>query len=112
HEGAGERDTLALAAREPRASLAHGRVIALWQPAHGFVDPGVARGGLDLLVGRARPAEPDVFPDRQVEEVALLEHHADLAPERGLRRPAEVRAVERHRSRARIVKTQQQTEHG
>ena len=112
HQGPGERDPLALAAREPRAPLADGRVVALGQAPQCLVDAGVPRGRLDLLVGRARPTEPDVLADRQVEQIALLVHHADLAPERRLRRAAEVRAVERHRARARVVEPQQQAEHG
>ena len=54
---AGDRDALALAAREPHPALAHHRLVALGQGHDGVVHVGVARGRLELGLARvgARP---------------------------------------------------------
>ncbi len=98
HESPGQRDSLPLSAGDTGATLPDGRLVALGQALHDLVDAGVPGGGLDLVVGGIRSAEPDVLPDRQVEEVALLEHDAELIPQGRLRDVADVAPVEGHRA--------------
>src|SRR5882757_4707654 len=67
--------TMARAAGQRVAALADRRIVFLRQAHDVAVDFGLARRLLDLLVGCAFLAEPDVFPDRHVEQHVLLEHH-------------------------------------
>ena len=54
---------------------------------------GGGRGGDQFRLGRIRPAEPQVFLDRAVEQVGVLRHHGDHA--------AHLRRVQRRADRAR-----------
>jgi len=74
---AGDRDALALAAGETHPALAHHRLVALWQGRDRLVDVGVARGGLELGLGRVGPAHAQVVLDGAVEEIGVLAHHRD-----------------------------------
>ena len=58
------------------------------------MDLGLLRGLLDLLVGGAFLAEPDVFPDRHVEQHVLLEHHRHAPAQRFEGHPADIDAVD------------------
>ncbi len=78
-QGAGDRQALPLTAGEGRAALADDGVVALRLTDDELVRVGQAAGALDLLVGRLRPADPQVLADRAVEQHALLEHHADAS---------------------------------
>ena len=85
-DGAGDRQTLALATREREAVLAEERVVAVGELAYELVRAGEARRVLDrLVVGVAVTAaggEGEVLPDRVAEEERVLEHEPDLATER------------------------------
>ena len=58
---ASDRDALLLTAREAVAALADNGVVALRQRSDQVIDARRPRCGLDLLVGRLRPSEAEVF---------------------------------------------------
>ena len=76
HEGAGEGDPLALAARQRRAPLPHDGLVAAGQRADEAVGAGQAEGAVEVLGG---PAEQHVLGDRVGEQERLLERGGDLA---------------------------------
>ena len=78
-EGARDRDSLPLAARERDAALADHRVVALGQALDELVRLREPRDALDLGVGQLRQAERDVVPHRGGEEERILRDDADLA---------------------------------
>ena len=91
-DGARDRDPLRLAAREPQAALADPRVVAEREALDELVRVRELRRPDDArLLGLV--AEGDVAADRVVEQVALLEHEADV--------PAERAVVERASGRSR-----------
>src|SRR5208282_674873 len=69
-------------------------------------------GGLDLVLGGARPTEGDVVPDRGVEQVALLGDHADGGRDAVLREVAQVSAVYADRPPGRVVEPRHQVADG
>ena len=71
-----DRYALALAAGEGPARLAGRSVDTLREPFHELFAAGRPGGRGHLLVRRLRPAEPDVLPDRRVEEVVVLRDEA------------------------------------
>ena len=93
-EGAGERDALALAAREPAAGRADAEVVALGQARDEAVGGGGLGGGLDLGAAGAGPAEADVGRDGVVEQHHLLRHHRDGGAQRRQRHAAHVLPVD------------------
>ena len=70
-------DALLLAAGQPRAALAHERVVAVGQRADELVDVGLARRLLDFGLGGAGAAVGDVLPHRAAEQIHVLLHDAD-----------------------------------
>jgi uncharacterized hydrophobic protein (TIGR00271 family) len=69
---AGERDPLPLTARDARPPRAHAGVQTIGQRPDPRQQPG-ARGGVEqLVVGRARPGEPEIGANRVVEHVRVL----------------------------------------
>ena len=76
------------------------------------MDLGGPRRRLDLGVGGVEAAVPDVLPHREVEEEAVLEHHAHLGAQRGLGQLSHVGAVEEHLARRRVVEPHQQAQGG
>ena len=89
HQRPGDAHALALAAREPPPALAHERLVALGERQDPLVDLRGLRGGFDFGVGGIEAAVADVLADREVEEEAVLQHHAHL---RAQRAPAYTRA--------------------
>ncbi len=75
-----DRDALALAAREPRATLAEEGVVALRQTADELIGRGRARGVLDLGVRGAGTPIADVLARARTEQHRLLRHEADAPP--------------------------------
>ncbi len=102
-QGPGQRDPLPLPTGEGQPPLTDHRVVATVQRRDEAVGLGRPGGGLDLFVGRVRPAVRDVGPDSGGEQEALLEHHSDLAPQRGQRDGPEVMPVDRDPAGHRVV---------
>ena len=80
-ERARDRDALALAAGQPDRALAHARGVALRQAADELVRVGRPRGRLQLGLRGVGLAEAEVLLDGAVEEVGVLAHHRDVAPD-------------------------------
>ena len=95
----GDRDALALAARQPRAAVADDRVVAVGQRADEVVGVGRPGRGDDLGLGRVEPAVQDVLADRAAEQRRLLGDQADLAAQAGHGHVADVDAVDPDRAR-------------
>src|SRR5690606_23482007 len=105
---AGDRDALALAAREARAALAEERVVTLGQRANELVGRSGAGRGLDLGVGRVRTPVADVLARARAEQHGVLRHEAYAAPHVlgiGLR---DVDAVDQNAARIRVVEAEQE----
>jgi len=81
-QGAGDRQPLALAARQIDAALAEDRLIAVGQLQDEIMGVGVARRGFELVVGRIRLAEAQIVLDRAVEQIGVLMHHRETAAPR------------------------------
>jgi hypothetical protein len=77
HEGAGQRDPLALAAGQESPVLADQGLVAERQGADEFRRPGQLGGRGDLLVTGLGQAIGDVFGDRAGEQLRLLGDEAD-----------------------------------
>ena len=107
-ESAREGDELALAEREPRAALGDLGLVAQLERRDEVVRPDRVRRGLDLLLGRVRPPEGDVLPNRAREEEALLRDDAELAAQALLRDRAKVVAVDGDAALARVVEARQE----
>ncbi len=76
-ERAGERDPLALAAREVHAALADQGVVAVGQVGHEVGDAGGHAHRLDLVPGRVGPAGGQVLAQRDREQDRPLRDHGD-----------------------------------
>ena len=99
HQRPGDAQPLALAAGDVGAALGDRRLQAL---RHGL-DEVAGLGDLErvpqLLVGRVRVAVPEVARDRAGEQVGLLRHQADPAPQHLGGEVADVDAVDPHAAR-------------
>src|SRR5947207_5916128 len=91
-------DALALPARERGAALTDHGIVAVFQLADEFVRVRGARRGLDLLRGGPGFSVRDVLADRGAEQDRLLQHQADVAPQRGPAVLADVAAVDQDRA--------------
>ncbi len=78
----GDRQALALAARQQYPALADHRVVTLRQHRDELVRIGVARRRLDLVAGGVGLAEPQVVFDGAVEQVGVLVDNRDHPAER------------------------------
>ena len=93
-----DRDPLPLAARQRVAAFAEDGVVAVRQPRDELVGVGEpARAQNDLVARGARPAVGDVLRDRGAEQHRILQHEADLSPQRSQRVAPDVAAVDRIR---------------
>ena len=81
HE-AGQGDPLLLPAREAVAAFADHRVEPVGQVGHEVTDLGLGQGGLHLRLRRVGAGVHQVGPQRVVEEVRILGHHADDVTDR------------------------------
>ena len=102
-EHARDGDALFLPARQARAVLADRRVVAHRQRAHELVDVGLLGRGDDLVERGVGAAVGDVLADGAVEQVHVLLHQADAAPQARAGHVAHVDAVDAHRPRAHVV---------
>jgi hypothetical protein len=75
----GDRQPLALAAREGDAALADHGVVALRQPLDELVCLRCTRDRLDRLLGQVAGAERDVLAHGRRKEERVLRDHADRA---------------------------------
>ena len=101
-------DALALPARERGAALTDHGVVAVFQLTDEFVRVRGARRGLDLLRGGPGFPVRDVLADRGAEQDRLLQHQADVAPQRGPAVLPDVAAVDQDRAPLRLVQPQDQ----
>jgi hypothetical protein len=76
-DGAGDRDALALAARQRDAALADHRVEPLRQAADELGGGGELGGARDLAVARLGSPEADVVADARREDGDVLRHQRD-----------------------------------
>ena len=109
---ASDRDTLALAAREPDAPLADHGAIALRQPRDELVGIRGARRRLDFLGARVGLAEAQVVLDGTVEEVGVLVHHCDVAVDVVGPKRAKVVLADPHRALVGVVEPKEQPHDG
>src|SRR3989449_3967716 len=108
----GDRDPLALAAREAHAPLADERVVAVGARHDEVVSVRLARRAHDLLERRVGPPVRDVIADRVAEEEVLLRDDADLRAERRLRDVAQIVAVERDPPRGHVMEAGHEVDEG
>ena len=108
----GERDALALAAREREPLLADDGVVAVGQADHELVRLDRARRGFDVGVVGIGPGERDVVADGVGEEERVLEHDADLLAQRRERDVADVDVVDADRAFVHVVEARQQQPDG
>ena len=104
----GDRQALALAARQIDAALADQRLVAVRQLQDEVMRVGVARGGFELGLGRIRLAEAQILLDRAVEQIGVLVHHGDLAAQRLGIEGADILAADPHHPGLRVEEAQQQ----
>ena len=107
-ERAGDRDALALAARERQAALADHGVVALRQRRDEVVRLRAARRLLDLGVARIRPREGDVVAHRGGEQERVLRDRRDRAPQLAQVELAHVDAVDEHAPCLHVVEARDQ----
>src|SRR5439155_24030086 len=110
--GARDGDTLALAAGELHAALAHDGVVLLFEAFGEFVDARDPAGGQDLLLAGGGAREAYVLADRSIEQKRILKHHAQLRtvgvqPHRG-----EVHRVHANLTRGGFMKGRDQADDG
>jgi hypothetical protein len=110
HERAGDRETLALAAREVRARLADRRLEAVGQVADERLGLGDPEGRPQLVVGGVRLAEAEVAGDRAREQEGLLRDQADPIPEVLALDVADVDAVDVERALGDVVEARDQVD--
>src|SRR5262249_51982520 len=99
---AGDRDALALAARQLRAALADDGIVARALRQDEVVRRGSGCGGMYLVVARLGAADTDVFLDGAVEQAGILENRGDGLPERPARYRARIDAVDQDASLGRV----------
>ncbi|ERJ36121.1 hypothetical protein L810_0924 [Burkholderia sp. AU4i] len=109
---AGNREALALAARQHEPAFADARRITVRQRRDEIVRVGRTRGGDHVRVARVGAAEPQVVGDAAVEQRRILRDDRDhLAHLAGIERP-HVAAADADRAALRIVLAQQQAHDG
>ena len=101
-EGAGDRQALALAAREVAPALADHGLEAVRGAPHEVHRLRRVERPFHLGRGRVRLADAQVLLDRAGEDERFLEHHADVLAQRFERHRADVAPVDRHLAPGRI----------
>ena len=97
---AGDRDALALAARQARAAFAHEGVEPVGQRAQEILGIGVARRLPQLVLARVPIAVAQIVARARGEHHRFLRHHRDALADVGGIGVAKVDAVEQHAARA------------
>ena len=105
-ERAGDREPLALAARQIGAALLDHRVIALRHPRDELVCARHLGGGHDLVDRQRGVGERDVLAHRAVKQHVLLQHHADLAAEPRWVDLRDVDPIDQHAAVGRLFETE------
>ena len=100
---AGDRDALALAARQARAAFAHEGIEPFGKRAQEFLGIGVARGLPQLLFARVPIAVAKIVARAGGEDHGFLRHHRDALANVGGIGVAEVDSVEQDPPASRIV---------
>src|SRR5260370_33927589 len=96
HQGAGDRNALALTARQAATTLANDGVVALCQSQDEVVGAGELGRRNDPLHRYRRVGKRNVLGDRTVEQHVLLQHHSDLAPQPGEIDHGKINPVNQH----------------
>lgn len=105
--GAGQRQALLLAAREPEASLADQGVIALGQGRDMVMDLRHLRGRDHIGPGRLGADKAQVLGHRGIEQIGLLRHDPQHLRQRRKAEIAQIHPVEADRASVDIVKPRQ-----
>src|SRR5205823_4269930 len=93
-QGAGNRQPLALTARQSDAALANNRFVAFPEAGDEAVRLRIARGGFDRLpIASLTESEADVLGDRAREEKDVLFDRRNLGPKRFQTPVADVDAI-------------------
>ena len=111
-QGAGDRDPLALPARELDAALADDRGVAVRQPRDELVRIRGACGGLDLFRGCVGFPEAYVVFDGAVKKVGVLVHHRDVGVDVVGAEVAQIVPADANDTAIRVVEAQQQAHDG
>lgn len=111
-EGAGDRDTLALAAGEARPGLAHRGVVALGQGQDEVVRRGLLGGGFDLGLAGLGIGIGDVGADRVVEQERLLGDQGDVMAQARQGQAAHVAPVQGDRAGGHVIEARDQVQDG
>ena len=110
HECAGDRQALALTAREVRAALGYRSIEPL-----GLIEHKGALGNLQRMehvsLGRALVAKAQVARHRTREQPRLLRHVSDMPANLTLRKVAQIDAIQANGTLRGIVETQQELGH-
>ena len=107
---AGQRDALALSARELRAAFSHFAFVAFGQAGNEFVTVGGLGGGHDLCIGGIRLTVGDIFRNAGGKQQRVLQDNGELPAQIGNAIFPDVTPIEQHLPAAGIVKTHQQIE--
>ena len=93
---------------EAAAERADIRVVGVRQALQHRIDAELAGRVDELRVGRLRRGQPQVVQDRAAEQHVVLQHHADVPAQAGLRQFAHVVPIQCHRAAGDVVETRQQ----
>jgi len=102
-QGSRDRDALLLTTGEPVTTRTDDGVVAVGQRDDQLVHLRGPGRGLDLGVRRLLPRVTQVLPDRRVQQVRLLRDHTDQLGQLHETDVAQVDAIDRHRTRSRVV---------
>ena len=113
----GERDPLALPARQLDPALADMRVeraapVPVLEAFDEFEGVGAPRRVYDRRLAGIRMAVANVVADRAVQQRGVLRHHADLRPQAFLGQPGDVLPVDQDAAALRPVEAEQQMHEG
>src|SRR5579885_1556648 len=111
-QGAGEGDELALAHAQVTPAFANGRIVAVGQLQHQFVQADGAGRLLDLFVCGVQATVANVLADSAGEEEWLLQHNADLAAQRTLRHVADIVSIDEDGPFLDVIETRDQAGDG
>ena len=111
-DGAGNRDTLPLSAREGHAALSHDGVITFGHLLDELVRVRQFSRVQDFVAAGAGLAVCDVVPDGPVEQDGFLQDEADLLAQRLLRIPPDIDAIDLHGALVQIVKARNEADDG
>src|SRR3954454_24207426 len=103
YQRTGDRDALALPARERRAALAHRRIVALGELQNEIMSARQLRRVDDAVHRQARIGQGDVVAHRPIEQHVVLEHDSDLSTEPGRVGRHQIHSIDQHAAALRNV---------